>query len=141
MDNLFNEIKKAFIEHNDLKAKTLSDDIYLEMCTSPMHCLRTIFKKSGYTKNELVEISEIGERTIEYYLYSFQRNYQKKVLVRLLLSLNIPPLIFLHILNICGCSLNIANEFDSWIAYIIQHRWYKAFKENLEFLEKINIFI
>jgi len=106
-----------------------------------MICLRAIFKRSGYTKNELIEITGIGERTIEDYLYCSHKNYQKKVLIRFLLSLNIPPNISLHILSVCGFNLNIASEFDSAASYVIQNRWYKSFEENMNLLKQFNIYI
>ena len=130
MENIFKKIIIAFSNEDDVKVKLLCDEIYLEMCNSPMICLRTIFKKSGYTKNELIDITGIGERTIEDYLYCSHKNYQKKVLIRFLLSLNIPPNISLH----------IASEFDSAASYVIHNRWYKSFEENMNLLKQFNIY-
>lgn len=141
MKNIFNEIVIAFSNEDDVKVKLLCDEIYLEMCNSPMICLSTIFKKSGYTKNELIDITGIGERTIEDYLYCSHKNYQKKVLIRFLLSLNIPPNISGHVLRVCGFSFNFASEFDIAVSYVIQNRWYKPLEENLNLLRKFNIYI
>ena len=50
MENIFKEIIIAFSNEDDMKVKLLCDEIYLELCNSPMICLRTIFKRSGYSE-------------------------------------------------------------------------------------------
>ena len=78
MENILKEIIIAFSNEDDMKVKLLCDEIYFELCNSPMICLRTIFKRSGFTKNELIEITGIGKRTIEDYLYCSHKTGKRK---------------------------------------------------------------
>ena len=139
MENKFNEIVKLFKIDNLIEAKKLIEEIYMSMTNNPAYCLKMIMKYSGLNKMEFIETIEISERTYETYLYSKNPNYNKKTIIRLILKLNLPPIISKHLLNISGCSLNLGNENERWIYFIIENCWKRSIEENIKYLNKVNI--
>ena len=136
MDNKFFQIVELFKIDNLIEAKKLIEEIYMSMTNNPAYCLKMIMKYSGLNKMDFIDIMEISERTYETYLYSSMPSYNKKTLIRLILKLNLPPIISKHLLNISGCSLNLGNENEGWIYFIIENCWKRSIEENIKYLNK-----
>ena len=116
------------------------EKLVITLITSSRSCIKIIKDYSGYTIEELVEISGLSKSSINRYLYE-NKKYDKYSIIRLLLATKCPPEASYVILEKCNCRLDKTTKKDILINFIISHRWVLGIDENLKFLNKNGIYI
>lgn len=117
------------------------DDLFSRIPRTSNGLFLILKEYSGYSIQELVDISGLSKETVENYLYKENYNYSQEGVVRMLLAMNIPSKISFIALELCKCGLNIKDTQQQWIDYVLRNRWLYSINENLKFLLDRKIYI
>lgn len=147
--NIVIRFEKAFIDgaQNNDKIKIdeflkLENELYLSMTNIPKQCFKAIKDYSGYTLEELEEISKLSKATLDRYFYKDEKvGYKKENIVRFLLANNVPYKASIKLLDVCCCPLNLNNSKDQIIDFVLNKMWFDDFEENINFLQKYDVII
>ncbi len=114
---IYNDIS---LDNADLIVESykIINKLVIMLITSSKSCIKIIKDYSGYTIEELVEISGLSKSTINRYLYE-KKKYDKYSIIRLLLAIKCPPEASYVILEKCNCRLDKTNKNDILINFIM----------------------
>ena len=63
------------------------------------------------------------------------------VVIKLLLAMNIPSKVSEVVLELCNCKLDLTDHDQEWLDFVLRHRWYHSFIDNMKFLNSLKIFL
>lgn len=117
------------------------EELYIKIPRSTNGLFKILKEYSGFTNIELQNISGLSKDTIDAYLYKDNHTYTRSVVIRLLLTMNIPPQVSKIVLELCRCDIFPSDKENQWIDYVLRNRWLYSLDENLRFLQDKNIYI
>ena len=126
------ELKEAMQECLELESK---------MCVIPSKCMKAVKKYYNYSIDYIVKKTGISKHTVEDYFYKDNIHRERKTLIRLLLGINVPGTVILHILEVSGIKLNTLPIDDGRLRFVILYRWKNSLNENIKYLEEYDIFL
>lgn len=117
------------------------DKLYFSLPRTTDGLFNILRKYSGYSIDELIDLTGFSKNTIDSYMYSDKQNFNLKIVVKLLLAMNIPLKVSMCVLDICNCKFKPSNNDHQWMEYVLCNRWVYSIEDNIKFLQNVNIYL
>lgn len=135
--------KETFIHNAEYdEALIRQANLYKRLTTDPASCLKKIKEYSGFTRQELQDLTHLSRNTVENYL-SGNTNYKQSTLLNLLFNMQCPSDSIEHVLKQAGCQIiyNKGSE-QLYLQTAIMMYWYYPIEKIKEYLisNNVNIF-